>query len=165
MRSDAVPPGAVRAVELEGVGRVAVWRTDDGAVSLLDDRCPHQWSSLAIAGDVEGCELVCTSHGWRFTVDGRASKRSILGRRDDKGTTVAWPVRESDGWIEAELDVPVREGEPGSGGEPGSASWPGSGGEPISDGEPVGSSGAHGLSEFDAADDSLGAKESADPIG
>jgi vanillate O-demethylase monooxygenase subunit len=103
VRADEVGVGAVCAVELEGPGRLAVWRTGDGQLVALDDRCPHQWSSLAIAGDVEGCELVCTTHGWRFGVDGRASKRSMLGRRDDKGETTTWPVREVDGWIEVQV--------------------------------------------------------------
>ena len=103
MRADEVGAGEVRAVELSGPGRLVVWRTGDGQLVVLDDRCPHQWSSLAIAGDVEGCELVCTTHGWRFGVDGRASKRSMLGRRDDKGETATWPVREVDGWIEVQV--------------------------------------------------------------
>ena len=105
LRSDALAAGEVCAVEVDGPGRLAVWRTEDGQVVVLDDRCPHQWSSLALAGDVDGCELVCTSHGWRFGVDGRASKRSMLGRRDDKGETTIWPVREVDGWVEVQVEV------------------------------------------------------------
>ena len=98
----SVAPGAVVAVEVDG-RRLAVWRCADGAIGAVDARCPHQWADLAQVGHVEGCELVCGSHGWRFDRDGRGTKVNVLGRRDRKGDADAVAVRERDGVVEATL--------------------------------------------------------------
>ena len=98
----AVPSGTVVAVEVDDL-RLAVWRGTDGQVAAVDARCPHQWADLAQVGDVEGCELVCSSHGWRFDPGGVGTKVSVLGRRDRKGDVAAHPCRERDGVIEARL--------------------------------------------------------------
>lgn len=97
-----VAPGAVVAVEV-GDRRLAVWRCEDGTVGVVDARCPHQWADLAQVGDVVGCELVCSSHGWRFDLEGTGTKLSVLGRRDRKGDADAHLARERHGTIEAWL--------------------------------------------------------------
>jgi UDP-MurNAc hydroxylase len=48
--------------------------TDDGEEIELDGYvmeryCPHRRADLTVFGEVEGCELVCTLHGWRFDLD------------------------------------------------------------------------------------------------
>lgn len=101
-----VAPEAVVAVEV-GEVEVAVWRTAAGVLSACDARCPHQWSHLAAAGVVDGDELVCLSHFWRFDTEGHGSKVSVLGRRDAKGDVTTFGVRELDGRIEVNLpDAP-----------------------------------------------------------
>lgn len=35
---------------------------------LLQRRCPHRNADLSVFGEIEGDELVCTLHGWRFDV-------------------------------------------------------------------------------------------------
>jgi nitrite reductase/ring-hydroxylating ferredoxin subunit len=69
----------------------------------MDARCPHQWSYLAGEGLVDGEELVCAAHFWRFDRQGRGTKRNLFGRRDDKAGIEVFPTRERDGIIEAEL--------------------------------------------------------------
>lgn len=49
--------------------RIVLFRTTEGQASALSDICPHRRMSLA-AGRVEGDQLVCAYHGWRFGVDG-----------------------------------------------------------------------------------------------
>jgi len=71
-----------------------------GALSACDARCPHQWSHLAGAGVVDGEELVCLSHFWRFDTDGHGSKLAMNGRRDPKSDVATFSVREVDGRIE-----------------------------------------------------------------
>ena len=101
-------PGRAVTVEIEVDGctdevvSVALWRDADGSVVAIDDRCPHQWSSLGEVGVVDGPELMCTAHGWRFDSDGAACKVGMSGRRDAKGRTRTWPCREADGhvWVE-----------------------------------------------------------------
>jgi len=45
------------------------WRDREGAVRVAVDRCPHRAAALSI-GSVEGGELVCPFHGFRYAVDG-----------------------------------------------------------------------------------------------
>lgn len=105
LASDAVPPGVTAPVDLPGV-EVVVWRTVAGVLAACDSRCPHQWSHLATAGAVDGEELVCLSHFWRFDVGGHGSKLSMTGRRDAKSDVASFPVRERGGRIEIEVPEP-----------------------------------------------------------
>ncbi len=36
---------------------------------VVQRRCPHRNADLEAFGEVDGCEFVCTLHGWRFDVD------------------------------------------------------------------------------------------------
>ena len=102
-----VPAGEVPGVEVPAVEvpavEVVVWRTVEGRVVVCDTRCPHQWSHLGYEGAVDGCELVCVTHWWRFDAEGHGSKLNVLGRRDPKGDLEVFASREVDGWVEADL--------------------------------------------------------------
>jgi nitrite reductase/ring-hydroxylating ferredoxin subunit len=97
-----VAPGALKAVD-HGDTEVVAWRGIGGDVCVMDARCPHQWSYLGFEGVVDGDELVCASHFWRFDCTGRGTKRNVLGRVDEKADIVVYPSREVDGVIEADL--------------------------------------------------------------
>lgn len=97
-----VAPGEVRSVLVHGF-EVVVWRAVDGRLAACDARCPHQWSHLEAEGVVDGDELVCTAHFWRFDPAGHGTKLSIKGRRDDKADVRSYPVREVDGAIEVDV--------------------------------------------------------------
>ena len=62
--------GAPVKVRLFGEDFVA-YRGTDGSVGFLLERCPHRGASLAL-GRVEGCEIRCLYHGWKFRADGQA---------------------------------------------------------------------------------------------
>jgi cholesterol 7-desaturase len=96
----AVTPGTVLAASLDGA-EVVVWRRRDGCPVVMDARCPHEWSHLAADGAVDGDELVCLAHWWRFAVDGTGTKLNVKGRRDEKAPIATFPARERDGVIEA----------------------------------------------------------------
>jgi phenylpropionate dioxygenase-like ring-hydroxylating dioxygenase large terminal subunit len=100
--SAQVAPAAVVGVEVGGA-ELVVWRAVDGRVTVCDARCPHQWSHLAAEGAVDGDELVCLSHHWRFDAEGRGSKVNVKGRRDAKGDVAVFACRERDGRIEVEM--------------------------------------------------------------
>jgi phenylpropionate dioxygenase-like ring-hydroxylating dioxygenase large terminal subunit len=100
--SDEVPPGGRVGVDV-GDRELVVWRDAHGRLRVMDARCPHQWSHLGIEGAVEGDELVCTAHFWRFAADGTGTKRNVRGRRDPKAGVTAYPCREREGRIEADL--------------------------------------------------------------
>ena len=107
LRSDDVPAGAVVGVEIGGLD-LAVWRSTGGVLAACDSRCPHQWSHLAGAGVVDGDELVCVSHFWRFDAAGHGSKLGMTGRRDPKSDVATFGVRELDGHIEVLVPEPPR---------------------------------------------------------
>jgi phenylpropionate dioxygenase-like ring-hydroxylating dioxygenase large terminal subunit len=97
-RSDDLAPGATLADDEHDV---VAWRGTDGIVCVVDSRCPHQWSHLAAEGAVDGDELVCTAHFWRFDRNGRGTKLNVNGRRDAKSDVTVYECREAYGVIEA----------------------------------------------------------------
>ena len=36
---------------------------------IVERRCPHRQADLTVFGEIDGCELVCTLHGWRFDLE------------------------------------------------------------------------------------------------
>jgi UDP-MurNAc hydroxylase len=54
---------------------------------VVQRRCPHRNADLAAFGEIDGCDFVCTLHGWRFDLEtGRnktADDRPIRIRRAD----------------------------------------------------------------------------------
>jgi nitrite reductase/ring-hydroxylating ferredoxin subunit len=98
----AVGPGAVVAAEVDG-RELVVWRRPDGCPVAMDARCPHEWSHLAADGAVDGDEIVCLAHFWRFDAVGRGTKLNVKGRRDEKAPIPTFAARERDGVIEARL--------------------------------------------------------------
>ncbi len=103
LSSDAVARSSIVGVTVDARDLV-VWRDSRGYATVMAARCPHEWSPLAIEGVVDGDELVCTAHFWRFDCEGRGSKVNVKGRRDPKGDTVVFACREVDGGVEADLD-------------------------------------------------------------
>jgi len=47
---------------------------------VMQRRCPHRNADLTVFGEIEGCELVCTLHGWRFDL---ASGRCLTAANHD----------------------------------------------------------------------------------
>ena len=97
-----VPVSGVFSLDVDGE-EIVLWRTSSGELAACDARCPHQWAHLGSAGVVDGAELVCLSHFWRFGTDGSASKLAMNGRRDDKGQIRFHDVREIDGRIQLSM--------------------------------------------------------------
>lgn len=102
MAAEELLSGQIVTVEREE-GDVVVWRTAAGRVAACDSRCPHQWAHLGTAGAVDGEEIVCLSHFWRFDQEGTGSKLSAAGRRDEKSPIVTFEIREVAGRLEIAL--------------------------------------------------------------
>ena len=62
-------PGAIVETNLDSE-ELVVWRTQEGFPCVMEARCPHQWSHLGAEGVVEGEEIVCLTHCWRFSRTG-----------------------------------------------------------------------------------------------
>ena len=60
-----IPEGEGRAFPVNG-RMIAVFRRD-GEYFAMNDSCPHMGASLA-SGYVEGTEVTCPWHAWRFCV-------------------------------------------------------------------------------------------------
>jgi nitrite reductase/ring-hydroxylating ferredoxin subunit len=99
MAAEDLEAGQIVTVEREG-GDVVVWRTASGHTVACDARCPHQWAHLGTAGAVDGEEIVCLSHFWRFDQEGTGSKLSAAGRRDEKSPITTFEIRENEGRLE-----------------------------------------------------------------
>ena len=105
-RSEALSPGgAPQRVRLLGTDLVA-FRGEDGALGLLDERCPHRLASLALAR-VEGDTLRCIYHGWRLGRGGQVVEVPSEEERSDafcaRIRTNRYHVREGGGLVWAFL--------------------------------------------------------------
>src|SRR5918994_5006579 len=67
--SSELEPGDVLARDYFG-RHLVLWRDEEGAVHLNDAYCPHLGAHFGYGGVVEGCELRCPFHGWKFDGDG-----------------------------------------------------------------------------------------------
>lgn len=102
--SNDIGPGTIFEVpESNGDPEVVVWRSSSGVLCAMDARCPHQFSHLGAEGQVDGEEIVCCSHWWRFGNDGNASYLNRDGSRDEKAATIVYPVQESNGEVQVRL--------------------------------------------------------------
>ncbi|MCS6915734.1 MAG: Rieske 2Fe-2S domain-containing protein [Myxococcales bacterium] len=96
--ADAVRPGQVREVTLCGE-RLAVFRTRDGQVGVLEGFCPHLGARLA-DGQVVGGTLRCRFHGWRFDTCGRVVEVPYSPRPPRPSLRArSWQVRDYYGFL------------------------------------------------------------------
>jgi phenylpropionate dioxygenase-like ring-hydroxylating dioxygenase large terminal subunit len=49
---------------------LVIWRGSDGGVRAMSDLCVHRGTALSL-GSVQGDEIVCPYHAWRYRADGR----------------------------------------------------------------------------------------------
>jgi cholesterol 7-dehydrogenase len=59
----------VRQAHILGID-LAVFRTADGQLGVIDAYCPHLGANLAAGGVVDGNTLICPFHGWEFDCEG-----------------------------------------------------------------------------------------------
>ncbi|HET6190091.1 MAG TPA: Rieske 2Fe-2S domain-containing protein [Trebonia sp.] len=94
----AEPDGAPARVRLLCEDLVA-FRDTNGAVGLIEERCPHRGASL-FYGRNEECGLRCTYHGWKFDVTGQCTdQRSELHPFAQRIRVKNYPVHESGGIV------------------------------------------------------------------
>jgi phenylpropionate dioxygenase-like ring-hydroxylating dioxygenase large terminal subunit len=97
LRSDELRRGRARAVSLMGRDLV-VFRGANGTVAALDAYCPHMGAHLA-EGRVEGNELRCLFHHWRYDAEGRCTEVPSLGCQAFPVRARSWPVAEKYGLV------------------------------------------------------------------
>ena len=95
----AVPWG--RAVEVMFWNTsIVVYRGQDGRLRALENRCAHRQLKLS-GGEVNGCHLTCTYHGWTYDGDGRVVHyaHDLFGRAQPEVRIRSFPVTAKHGLI------------------------------------------------------------------
>jgi phenylpropionate dioxygenase-like ring-hydroxylating dioxygenase large terminal subunit len=78
---------------------LVIWRDDSGEAHVQDAFCPHLGAHLGHGGVVEGCEIRCPFHGWKFNAEGANTDIPYAERTNQKGRLVTYPVVERNGAI------------------------------------------------------------------
>ncbi len=89
---------------------LVLWRDAADAVHAFRDVCVHRGTALSL-GCVEGDELVCAYHGWRYRGDGACTAIPQLAeptRVPARARAVAYPAQERYGIVWAALEPPPR---------------------------------------------------------
>ena len=88
---------------------LVIYRGASGEVSVLDAHCPHMGAHLGHGGRVEGDELVCPFHAWRFGHDGQCKGIPYAERVPKRASVKKWHAREVNGGIFVWHDIDNRE--------------------------------------------------------
>ena len=99
--------GEPLAVDLLGEALV-LWRDSAGTAHAFFDLCIHRGTALSL-GTVEGDEIVCPYHGWRYGSDGACTRIPQLAdptRVPAKARATAFTCRERYGMIWVVLEEP-----------------------------------------------------------
>lgn len=85
--------GTVNDIPLRGArcvdtphGRIGVFRTADGRVFAMENRCPHRGGPLT-EGIVHGASVTCPLHNWVFSLETGEAQGA------DEGRVRTFPVR------------------------------------------------------------------------
>jgi nitrite reductase/ring-hydroxylating ferredoxin subunit len=92
------PTGSARATYYFDRHLVA-WRDDRGEMHVQDAFCPHLGAHLGHGGTVEGCELRCPFHGWKFDAEGTNTDIPYSDRVNRKAQLRTYPVAERNGFV------------------------------------------------------------------
>ncbi len=95
---EAIPARGARVLRI-GDRDIALFKTSEGRVYALRDRCPHRGGPLS-QGIVHGTRVTCPLHDWVIDL----STGAVVG--PDEGFTSCFVVRVTDGRVL--VDVPTR---------------------------------------------------------
>jgi nitrite reductase (NADH) small subunit len=94
---DDIPDFGARRVAT-AIGDIAIFKTGDGALFALLDRCPHRGGPLS-SGIVHGHAVACPLHNWSISLE----SGQALGADAGKGSTPTVPLQVIDGRIQLAL--------------------------------------------------------------
>ena len=96
--STDLEPSGVKPLRYFGKNYV-LFRGEDGTATLLDAHCPHLGAHLGYGGRVEGNDIVCPFHAWRFGASGRCTEVPYASRIPPRAAVNAYRVQEHSGMI------------------------------------------------------------------
>ncbi|MGH9187702.1 MAG: Rieske 2Fe-2S domain-containing protein, partial [Acidimicrobiales bacterium] len=97
---DEFPTGQPKPLYYFG-RHLVVWRDEAGQIHVMDAFCPHMGAHLGHGGAVEGGEIVCPFHGWRFDAEGANTDIPYSDRLNRKARVRTYPVIERNGLVMA----------------------------------------------------------------
>jgi 3-ketosteroid 9alpha-monooxygenase subunit A len=113
--SEELEPRDVKPLRYFGKDYV-LFRGEEGTATLLAAHCPHLGAHLGYGGRVEGNEIICPFHAWRFSSSGRCTEVPYAKRIPPRAAVDAYRVQEHSGMIlayfgpegsEVDYEVPV----------------------------------------------------------
>jgi 3-ketosteroid 9alpha-monooxygenase subunit A len=75
------------------------WRDETGEMHVHDAFCPHLGAHLGHGGHVEGCEIVCPFHAWRYDAEGSNTGIPYSDRVNRKARLRTYPTVERNGVV------------------------------------------------------------------
>ena len=70
IRSDSLAPGQMTHGQWCGQ-EIVIYRTETGQVKIIEAHCPHLGAHIGYGGDVDGEDVVCPFHHFRYDKDGQ----------------------------------------------------------------------------------------------
>ncbi len=80
---------------------LVLWRDSAGLAHVQDAYCPHLGAHLGHGGSVQGDEIACPFHAWRFDAQGRNTCIPYSERTNAKARLRTYPVVERNGLVMA----------------------------------------------------------------
>lgn len=96
--SDEVEKGGARPMFYFDRHLVA-WRDDDGQAHVWDAFCPHMGAHLGVQSKIEGNEVVCPLHGWRYDSEGTCIDVPYSDRINKQAKVRTYPTVERNGML------------------------------------------------------------------
>jgi phenylpropionate dioxygenase-like ring-hydroxylating dioxygenase large terminal subunit len=95
---DDVAPGEVTALHYWG-RELVLWRDDAGDFHLHDAFCPHLGAHIGVGGTVDGTEVVCPFHGWKYDSTGACTNIPYSQRGNKKAKLRTYPTVVRNGFV------------------------------------------------------------------
>jgi phenylpropionate dioxygenase-like ring-hydroxylating dioxygenase large terminal subunit len=78
--------------------RIVLFRTEDGTLAALEDRCAHRWAPLS-QGKVIGDAIACPYHGFRYNTRGSCTHVPMLPHVPGKLQVRSYPVHQQGSFV------------------------------------------------------------------
>ncbi|MCP4120886.1 MAG: Rieske (2Fe-2S) protein [Bacteroidetes bacterium] len=97
-QSSEVPAGKILSKKFSGKD-IVIFRTESGKISVVDAYCPHMGAHFGHGGTVEGEDIRCPFHGFKFNKEGSCTATGYGTKPSPRAKLHSWPVFEKLGFI------------------------------------------------------------------